>query len=170
MAFDSALENVSTKTTLNGNANTNVSNDHGWQKVTYPKRQRKNKPSASSDNQIKLPPNGSLAGADNVFRSLEQQSVDRRRRILEAQRMANDAISSGTPVRSKDRSDDEGNEDSDDAEVGGENGKHEEGKKVKQKRPKKPKVTVSEAAAKIDRDDLSAFLLDITVSSFRFLL
>uniref|UniRef100_A0A2N9EF61 Uncharacterized protein n=1 Tax=Fagus sylvatica TaxID=28930 RepID=A0A2N9EF61_FAGSY len=42
-------------------------------------------------------------------------------------------------------------------------GKAEESKKVKAKKPKKPKVTVSDAAAKIDADDLSAFLADITL-------
>ncbi|GMY26992.1 hypothetical protein FCV25MIE_22234 [Fagus crenata] len=45
-----------------------------------------------------------------------------------------------------------------------ENGKAKESKKVKAKKPKKPKVIVSDAATKIDADDLSAFLADITVS------
>ena len=46
------------------------------------------------------------------------------------------------------------------------NGKAEESKKVK---AKKPKVIVSDAAAKIDADDLSAFLADIMVSfAFQF--
>ena len=50
-----------------------------------------------------------------------------------------------------------------------ENGKAEESKKVKAKKPKKLKVIVSDAAAKIDADDLSAFLADITVSfAFQF--
>ena len=50
-----------------------------------------------------------------------------------------------------------------------ENGKAEESKKVKAKKLKKPKVTVSDTAAKIDADDLSAFLADITVSfAFQF--
>ena len=50
-----------------------------------------------------------------------------------------------------------------------ENGKAEESKKVKAKKPKKPKVTVSDATAKIDANDLSAFLADITVSfAFQF--
>jgi hypothetical protein len=47
-----------------------------------------------------------------------------------------------------------------------ENGKAEESKKVK---AKKPKVTVSDAAAKIDADDLSAFLAYIMMSlAFQF--
>lgn len=146
-----------------------TSSDHGWQKVTYAKRQRKTKPSstASSDSHAtKLAvPNGSIPGADNVFRSLEKQSEDRRRRILEAQRSAAaaDGANGTAPARSKARSDDEDGDYSDE-EVAAENGKADETKKpVKAKKPKKPKVTVAEAAAKIDPNHLSAFLAEILV-------
>lgn len=140
--------------------------DHGWQKVTYAKRQKK-KPangtngSDSRVNSNKLVPNG----ADSVFRSLELQSEDRRRRILEA-RLAADAGFDDAPVRSKQRSrdDDEDHDyDDEDADHSAENGKAEEAKKVKQKKPKKPKVTMAEAAAKIDAADLETFLVDISV-------
>ncbi|KAM7270317.1 hypothetical protein ACFE04_029531 [Oxalis oulophora] len=91
--------------------------DHGWQKVTYPKRQRK---TTSTTKQSDLS-NGTLANggdskAKNVFRSLEQQSEDRRRRI----------------------------------------------KKVKKE--KKPKITVAEAASKIDSANLAVFLDEISGS------
>ncbi|KAK7359491.1 hypothetical protein VNO77_01451 [Canavalia gladiata] len=144
-----------------------ASADHGWQKVTYAKRQKKkpNNTTTGSDsraNSNKLAPNG----ADGVFRSLELQSEDRRRRILEARRAA-DAAFDDAPVRSKQRSldfDDEDDEDDENVERSAENGKAEEAKKVKQKKPKKPKVTVVEAAAKIDAADLGAFLVDISAS------
>nr|POE70110.1 hypothetical protein CFP56_23660 [Quercus suber] len=46
-----------------------------------------------------------------------------------------------------------------------ENGKAEKAKKVK---PKKPKVSVSNATAKIDADDLSDFLVNIDLFDFGF--
>lgn len=163
--------NNNNPTIAHGNSNgSSGGGDHGWQKVTYAKRQRKIKPSATSSDSVsnrnKLVGNGAVDGADNVFRSLEQQSEDRRRRILEAQRTAaaNDVASAvSAAVRSKHRSDYDDDEDSE-TEAVVENGKVEEEKKVKQKKPKKPKVTVAEAAAKIDANDLSAFLVDISVS------
>uniref|UniRef100_A0A2N9I7V2 Uncharacterized protein n=1 Tax=Fagus sylvatica TaxID=28930 RepID=A0A2N9I7V2_FAGSY len=92
----------------------------------------------------------------------QKDSADRRRRILEAQRSA--AVDSDVVSRSKHRinNDDDGSDGEGDRVA--ENGKAEESKKVKAKKPKKPKVTVSDAAAKIDADDLSAFLADITAS------
>ncbi|KAH7516319.1 hypothetical protein FEM48_Zijuj10G0122500 [Ziziphus jujuba var. spinosa] len=163
--------NNNNPTIAHGNSNgSSGGGDHGWQKVTYAKRQRKIKPSATSSDSVsnrnKLVGNGAVDGADNVFRSLEQQSEDRRRRILEAQRTAaaNDVASAvSAAVRSKHRSDYDDDEDSE-TEAVVENGKVEEEKKVKQKKPKKPKVTVAEAAAKIDANDLSAFLVDISTS------
>ncbi|KAF2316811.1 hypothetical protein GH714_042152 [Hevea brasiliensis] len=139
--------------------------DHGWQKVTYTKRNRKQKPadSASAANAGKVNGTAIPNEKSNVFRSLEQQSEERRRRIIESQRAAIAAVEA--PVRSKHRSDDEDEDedDSDDAAVTKGNEKMEE-KKVKQKKPKKPKVTVAEAAAKIDSADLAAFLADISAS------
>jgi len=143
--------------------------DHGWQKVTYAKKQKKktnNSVNASDSraNSNKLVPNGTLSGSDGVFRSLELQSEDRRRKILEAQKAADAAYDDDfAPVRSKQRQKyDEDDEDDENVEHYAENGKAEE-KKVKQKKPKKPKVTVAEAAAKIDAADLGAFLVDISV-------
>lgn len=156
VAFESSA-NGDHETTANALSN---NNDGGWQKVTYPKRQRKTKPSNPVTNPGKTAPNGSLNGVENVFRSLEQQSEERRRRILEAQRAAANA---DAPARSKHRSDDEDAEESEGEGVL-DNGKVEDAKKVKPKKPKKPKVTVPDAATKIDADNLSAFLADISVS------
>ncbi|KAB1205766.1 hypothetical protein CJ030_MR7G028049 [Morella rubra] len=156
VAFESSSKDEHAAT-ANGHAN---NSDHGWQKVTYGKRQRKTKFSDAVTNASKLVPNGTVNGADNVFRSLEQQSEDRRRRILEAQQAATNGIA---PARSKHLDDYEDAEDSDTDGVV-ENGKAEDAKKVKPKKTKKPKVTISEAASKIDADYLSAFLAEISVS------
>ncbi|KAJ6290704.1 hypothetical protein OIU78_026445 [Salix suchowensis] len=59
------------------------------------------------------------------------------------------------------RHSDEDDGESDDGDRGGAG---EQVKKVKKPKAKKPKVTVAEAAAKIDAGDLGAFLVDITVS------
>ncbi|MBA0642430.1 hypothetical protein Goklo_026816 [Gossypium klotzschianum] len=135
--------------------------DHGWQKVSYPKRQRKTKPNVDPN----LPrPNGTLTnGSASVFRSLEQQSDDRRRRIVEAQRAyaaaAIDADAKHKPKRSViDDSDDDDGSDLDGLKPNGKPADEE--KKAKQKKPKKPKVTVVEAAAKIDPTDLSAYFAE----------
>ncbi|XP_030496095.1 uncharacterized protein LOC115712030 [Cannabis sativa] len=165
VAFDS-IPVEDQEIAINAHTNTTSNNNHGWEKVV-PRRQRKNKPSAASSdshpNKLAASSNGSVPGADNVFRSLEKNSEDRRRRIAEAQMLANGADVT-VPVRSKTRSDDADAYDSDD-EDSAENAKVEEVKKVvKPKKPKKPKVTVAEAAAKIDPDHLSAFLVEISAS------
>lgn len=134
--------------------------DHGWQKVTYVKR-RPNK----QQNKAK-PAGATVDGGDgNVFRAIEQKSEDRHRRIVEAQRKA--AALYDIPTQ-KDRSK---RDDSDDGESDEEreNGvvdqeKAEKKEKKKKKAEKKPKVTVAEAAAKIDVSDLAAFLVDISGS------
>ena len=111
--------------------------------------------------------NATLIGADNIFLSLEQDSANRRRRILEAQRSV--VVDSYVVSRSKHHINDDDDSSDGEGDRVAENGKAEESKKVKAKKPKKPKVTVSDAAAKIDADDLSAFLADITVSfAFQF--
>ncbi|XP_057416104.1 uncharacterized protein LOC130710767 [Lotus japonicus] len=142
------------------------SNDHGWQKVTYVKRQSKKKAANGvSDSRVKVAPNGTVAGGESIFRSLELESEDRRRRIVEARRAADAAEFDDGFVRSKLRARDEYDDgDYDDDEDVAENGKVEEVKKVKVKKPKKPKVTVAEAASKIDASDLETFLVDISAS------
>ncbi|KAL8112272.1 uncharacterized protein LOC141666994 [Apium graveolens] len=136
-------------------------NNHGWQKVTYAKKHKKQ--SAKKPDSGRIVSNGSAVhGGDGVFTTLEKQSEERRRRI-EAQRAAID--SDDAPVRSvKQRSDVD--DDDSDGEVGKgvQNGVQAEEKKPKVKKVKKPKVTIAEAAAKIDADDLAAFLADISAS------
>ncbi|XVF43601.1 hypothetical protein PTKIN_Ptkin02bG0052700 [Pterospermum kingtungense] len=156
------MESVDLHETATATANHN--SDHGWQKVSYPKRQRKTKPNADPQNPNLNRPNGTLTnGAPNVFRSLEQQSEDRRRRILEAQRAY--AAASAVDANSKaigNRSDLDDDDDDADLEGVKPDGKPaKEEKKVKQKKPKKPKVTVAEGAAKIDPADLSAYLAEL---------
>uniref|UniRef100_I1KRT0 Uncharacterized protein n=1 Tax=Glycine max TaxID=3847 RepID=I1KRT0_SOYBN len=148
--------------------------DHGWQKVTYAKKQKKKTVNAANGgpdsraNSSKLVPNGTLSGNDGVFRSLELQSEDRRRKIVEAKKLADAAYDDeDAPLRSKQRhrdDDDEYDYDDENVDRSAENGKAEEAKKVKPKKPKKPKVTVAEAAAKIDAADLGAFLIEISGS------
>ena len=136
--------------------------DHGWQKVSYPKRQRKTKPNADPEKTNLARPNGTLTnGAPNVFRSLEQQSEDRRRRILNSQTAYATASVDANAKAKHNRSDLDTDDDDDSSDLEGvkPNGKPAEAeKKVKQKKSKKPKVTVTEAAVKIDPADLSAYL------------
>ncbi|KAL8142051.1 hypothetical protein V2J09_015083 [Rumex salicifolius] len=144
-------------------------NSHGWQKVTS--KRRKNQPQQNN----KPRQNGSLAGGAtaagddvNVFRAIEEQSTNRRRRALEAQRAADEADLPVRKVRSKDRHG-YGSDEEYDSEVedGKENAVSEENKKKEKKakkKEKKPKVTVAEAAAKIVPDDLEAFIADVTTS------
>lgn len=134
----------------------------GWQTVSYQKRQRKSLKQPSKDASADIrnrQPNGDTNG--DVFRSVELQSEERRRRIQEAHMAASVSLES-TTVGSKRHSnvDDDGS----DAEGSAlQNGGGGEQKKVKPKKTKKPKVTVAEAASKIDSADLEAFLADITV-------
>lgn len=161
MEEDAVVLELSANGDHEANASTRSSNiDHGWQKVTYPKRQRKTKPTDPVTHPGKAVPNGALNGAENVFRSLEQKSEDRRRKILEAQLAAANADDLD---RSKLRND---NDDAEESYGEGvvENGKAEDAKKVKPKKPKKPKVTVADAATRMDANDLSAFLADISAS------
>ncbi|XP_068653176.1 uncharacterized protein [Aristolochia californica] len=133
-------------------------NSHGWQKVTYSKRQRKNARAAADPDHESVRADGAL-DKPNVFRSLEQQAEERRRRVLEAQRAADESAAIPRP-RVAPASD----EDSD-AEIAPANGANEvESKKTKAKKPRKPKVTVAEAASKIDASDLAAYLMEISSS------
>ncbi|XP_017236060.1 uncharacterized protein LOC108209586 [Daucus carota subsp. sativus] len=138
-----------------------ATNNHGWQKVTYAKKQRK-QPAKKPDSGNIVSNGSAFHGGDSVFTSLEKQSEERRRRI-EAQKAAIDY--DDAPVRSsKHRSDDDDDESDGDVGKGVQNGVAVAEKKPKVKKQKKPKVTIAEAAAKIDADDLAAFLADISAS------
>lgn len=139
-----------------------VSTNHGWQKVTYAKR-RKNQ----QKNQQQKPSTTVTTDKEgNVFRAIEQQSEDRHRRIVEAQRKsaAFDDDDNTAKNRSKKRDDSDDSEfDDNERENIDVNAKDDVvEKKKKKKADKKPKVSVSEAAAKIDAADLAAFLVDIS--------
>ncbi|KAK9272139.1 hypothetical protein L1049_002509 [Liquidambar formosana] len=135
---------------------------YGWKTVTYPKRQRKSAAKQQPENSTDRGANGDSAGAGDVFRSIEKHSEERRRRALEAQKAAEDAAGAESGARSKRHSDDD-DSDVEASGAGGENGGAEV-KKAKAKKPKKPKVTVADAASKIDASHLGAFLLDISAS------
>ncbi|CAD5185893.1 unnamed protein product [Musa acuminata subsp. malaccensis] len=136
--------------------------NHGWQKVTYAKRQRRPQPPADPDRNL---PDGLPHPNDrsHVFDSLEEKARERRRAIESAAAAAAAAEAGGdrsrlAPAASDDEDDDSGPEDVRGAQENG----GEAPKKEKQKKPKKPKVTVAEAAAKIDAADLDAFLAEIS--------
>lgn len=131
--------------------------DGAWQTVSHRRKSSKQPHSV-----VSIADRRSNGTAD-VFQSIDQQSEDRHRRIMEARNVVTaggDDVEGGDFGGSKRISDDD--DDSDRiAEVA-------EVKKVKQKKPKKVKVTVAEAAAKIDHGELGAFLVDISVSELLF--
>ncbi|KAK6122393.1 hypothetical protein DH2020_043835 [Rehmannia glutinosa] len=102
-------------------------NNHGWQKVTYAKKQRKTQNKNTSSDLSKALPNGS----------------GRRPRKNRGGDEDDDYLSSDADVK---------------------NNVAEVTKKEKPKKVKTPKVTVAEAAAKIDADDLAAFLSSVSES------
>ncbi|PSS30044.1 Transmembrane protein like [Actinidia chinensis var. chinensis] len=131
-----------------------INDDHGWKTVSYQKRNRKQtskRPESFSDG---------FAGAGDVFLPIEKHSEERRRRI-EAQREAMDAAGNLSSAKLNGDCGEEGS--GGEAGEGSDNGGA-EAKKAKPKKAKKPKVTVAEAAAKIDASDLDDFLADITAS------
>ncbi|XP_058187128.1 uncharacterized protein LOC131304050 [Rhododendron vialii] len=138
--------------------------EYGWKTVSYHKRNNRKQASTKPIETFSDRTASSYGGSGDVFRSIEQQSEDRRRRRSEAQREAAVAAAAG----GGDAKLNGGEEDGSDVErgrSGGEDGGGAEAaKKAKVKKPKKPKVTVAEAAARIDDSDLSDFLADITVS------
>lgn len=146
----------------------NDDGENGWKTVSYQKRnnrkQASTKPPETFSDQT-----ASYGGSGDVFRSIEKQSEDRRSRRSEAQREAAAAVAAA--AGGGDAKLNGGEEDGSDVErvSGGEDGGGAEAaKKAKVKKPKKPKVTVAEAAARIDDSDLSDFLADITVKVLFF--
>lgn len=133
--------------------------DEGWQTVSYHKR---NKKSAKQEN---YSANGGAVSdvQTDVFRSIEQHSEDRRRKILESQQQLQGLQSGDGSKQNVDEDDGDSGEDDQGETNGGDVGGDTK-KAKKAKKPKKPKVTVAEAAAKIDAGDLGAFLVDVTAS------
>lgn len=131
-----------------------------WKTVTYTKRNKKAK-NRQPENFSDLRPNGDDSSG-SVFHSIEHQSEERRRRVVEAKKAVEEAAGAVSGARSKRHSDD-GDSDVEVSGDGVENGGAVE-KKAKTKKPKKPKVSVADAAAKIDASDVAAFLIDISAS------
>ncbi|URE34431.1 hypothetical protein MUK42_34893 [Musa troglodytarum] len=135
---------------------------HGWQKVTYAKRQRRPQPPADTDrNRLNGLPHP--ADRSHVFDSLEQKARERRRAIESAAAAAESAEAGDARSRPAMAASDEEDDDSG-AEVprGDQENSGQATTKEKQKKPKKPKVTMAEAAAKIDAADLATFLAEIS--------
>lgn len=108
-----------------------------------------------------------MAEKSGVFKGLEKHAEERRRK-LEAQRLASSVydVDDEIPVRSKKNRGDDDDEDYSSSDHK-ENGEAETNKKEKKpKSVKKPKITVAEAAAKIDANDLIGFLSSVSVSDF----
>ncbi|URE23188.1 hypothetical protein MUK42_15629 [Musa troglodytarum] len=135
---------------------------HGWQKVTYAKRQRRPQPPADTDrNRLNGLPHP--ADRSHVFDSLEQKARERRRAIESVAAAAESAEAGDARSRPAMAASDEEDDDSG-AEVprGDQENSGQATTKEKQKKPKKPKVTMAEAAAKIDAADLATFLAEIS--------
>ncbi|XP_009801039.1 uncharacterized protein LOC142167941 [Nicotiana tabacum] len=139
---------------LNG---VNIGEDHGWQTVSY---QKKNKKQSLK----KQPEDDWIAGVESsggdVFRSIEEHAEERRKRIVEAQKLYE--AENSTAVIDNGNGEEYGSSDGENAAAVSGGAVVE--KKSKPKKAKKPKVTVAEAAAKIDNSDLVVFLVDISAS------
>jgi hypothetical protein len=130
---------------------------HGWQTVSYPKRNRKQaQPPRTTAPDLALQSNGKPGG---VFDAVEKRSQERHRALQQqlASRAADldDArIAAATGAAYSD------DDDSDEAAAPRQEG---EVKKPKKPKVKKPKVTVAEAAVLIDAENLAAHLFEISV-------
>jgi hypothetical protein len=130
---------------------------HGWQTVSYPKRHRKqaHQPPRAMAPDLALQANGKGSG---VFDAVEKRSQERHRALQQqlASRAADLDDARIAPVTGGAYSDDS---DSDEATA-----PRQVGEVKKPKKPKKPKVTVAEAAALIDAENLAAHLVEISVT------
>ncbi|MCD9643765.1 hypothetical protein HAX54_031464 [Datura stramonium] len=134
--------------------------DQGWQTVSY---QKKNKKQSGKSKQAEEDFSGNWNDGESsgdVFRSIEQHAEERRKRIVESQRLYEAASGESSAVIDKGEYD----SDAEDAAGGAVENAGVVEKKSKPKKVKKPKVTVAEAAAKIENSDLTVFLVDISAS------
>ncbi|CAO2193473.1 unnamed protein product [Urochloa humidicola] len=129
---------------------------HGWQTVSYPKRNRKQAPPRAAAPDLALQANGKAG----VFDAVDKHSKERHR-VLQQQLASRAADLDDARIAAATAYSDD--EDSDEA---GGAPRQEEGEVKKPKKPKvkKPKVTVAEAAALIDADSLAAHLVEISAS------
>lgn len=134
------------------NEGSSSSADHGWKKVSYAKTNRR-----KNNNAVHTATDLSANGS-HVFATVELKAHERLKALEDARNAAEDAA-----IRSRIAVADGANSD-EEHEIGKENGGAMEVKKVKKVKQKKPKITVSEAASKIDSSDLAAFLVEVTTS------
>lgn len=129
--------------------------DHGWKKVSYAKTNRR------KNNNVVSKATDLSANGSHVFATVELKAQERRRAMesMEDARIAAEDFAIRSRIAVAD-----GADSNEEYEIGKENGDAEEVKKVKKVKQKKPKITVSEAASKIDSADLAAFLVEVTVS------
>ncbi|XP_059307352.1 uncharacterized protein LOC132058937 [Lycium ferocissimum] len=126
--------------------------DQGWQTVSYHKKNKKQQQSGKlTEDQEEF----NAVNSGDVFRSIEQHAEERRKRIVESKRLYEEGESNAVT---------NDNGDENDSDAAENNAGVVEKKKSKPKKVKKPKVTVAEAAAKIDNSDLAVFLVDISAS------
>jgi hypothetical protein len=130
---------------------------HGWQTVSYPKRNRKQAQPAPRAGAPDLALNGG-GGKAGVFDAVEKRSQERHR-ALQQQLASRAAYLDDPRVAVAAVSDDE---DSDGPAAPRQ--EDEAAKKPKKPKVKKPKVTVAEAAALIDAENLAAHLVEISVT------
>lgn len=135
--------------------------NHGWQKVTNPKKQKRQE--ARSNKAGHADTVGSRVGGNDskVFQALERDTEERRAHREAALRAAAVGLSTQDT-----QSDSEADGDDENHSNGDSNGviKDDELKKPKVKKQKKPKVSVAEAASAIDTADLAAFLAQVSES------
>ncbi|XP_062192225.1 uncharacterized protein LOC133895738 [Phragmites australis] len=129
---------------------------HGWQTVSYPKRSRKQPAQAPRA----AAPDLALQakGRASVFDAVDKRSQERHRALQQQAASRAAGLDDARIAVVTGYSDDE---DSDEAAAPRQEG---EMKKPKKPKVKKPKVTVAEAAALIDAENLAAHLVEISGS------
>jgi hypothetical protein len=127
---------------------------HGWQKVVPRKPRKHAAPSAAPAHAAP-----DLAKS-NVFEGVDKRSQERHRAIRAARDAADEADGSIAAWGAR-SDDDEYGSDSDEAAKP----QPEEVKKPKKPKVKKPKVSIADAAALIDAENLAAHLIEVSVST-----
>ncbi|KAH0745216.1 hypothetical protein KY290_006971 [Solanum tuberosum] len=130
-----------------------------WKTVSYHKKNKKQSGKSKQGEEFSGNWNNGESSGD-VFRSIEQHAEERRKRIVESQKLYEAASGESSGVIDKNEQDSDG----EDAAGGAIENDGVVEKKSKPKKVKKPKVTVAEAAAKIDNSDLVVYLVDISTS------
>jgi hypothetical protein len=149
-----AMDDVAGSSSMAAAASSDPS--HGWQTVSYPKRNRKQAqpPRAAA-------PDLALGGKAGVFDAVEKRSQERHRALQQQQASRAADLDDVRIAAATGFAADSDDEDSDEAAAPRREG---EPKKPKKPKVKKPKVTIAEAAALIDAESLAAHLIEISVT------